>query len=219
MATYSTMLGLKLNGEADPFQLSDFVANWGVLDASPGIFVCTSTSQPNWDTSQAGRMIFMTDLKQIAYWTGTAWAELRDASPVFAGGTYINKLVNPGTSPTFSVLTLTTPRPCALAIWLSATYNWPNNQTQDGYQVITFDGVAGFMGGFREQVRFAGNSGDSSANTGNNMVSMQIIPSVSAGQHVIGVQPQISSSYKVAVNLVGVKILAMMAVYASGNAL
>jgi hypothetical protein len=212
-------MGLKLNDEADPFQLSDFVENWELLDASPGTYICTSTSQPNWDSSQAGRLIFMTDTKQLAYWTGTAWTDLRDSAPVFAGGSYINKLVNPGTSPTFSVLTFTTPRPCSMAIWASATYNWPNNQTQDGYQVVTFDGVAGFMGSFREQVRFAGNSGDSGTNTGTNMMSMQIIPSVSAGQHIIGLQPQISSSYKVAVNLVGVKIVAMMALYASGNAL
>jgi hypothetical protein len=219
VATYSTILGLKLNSESDPFQLSDFIQNWELLDASPGVFICTSTSRPNWSSSQAGRMIFMTDLKQLSYWSGTTWTDLRNAAPVFAGGTYINKLVNPGSSPTFNILTFTTPRPCAMAIWLSATYNWPNNQTQDGYQVVVFDGVAGFMGGFREQIRFAGNSGDSSSNTGNNMMSMQVMPSVSAGQHTIGVQPQISSSYKVAVNLVGVKIMAMMAVYASGNVL
>ncbi len=219
MATYSTILGLKLNDQSDPFQLSDFIQNWELLDASPGVFICTSTARPNWSSSQAGRMIFMTDLKQLSYWTGTAWADLRDAAPVFAGGTYINKMVNPGTSPTFNILTFTTPRPCAMAIWLSATYNWRNNQNQDGYQVVVFDGVAGFMGSFREQIRFAGNSGDSGNNTGNNIMSLQVIPSVSAGQHTIGVQPQISSNYQVAVNLVGVKIIAMMSLYASGNVL
>lgn len=219
MATFSTILGLKLNAESDPFQLSDFIANWNVLDASPGIFICTSTSRPNWTSAQAGRLIFMKDLKQLSYWSGTAWSDLRDSAPVFAGGIFVNTECNPGSSSVHTLLTFTTPRPCALSIWLTGTYNCPNNKTQDAWQSISFDGVQQLMGGYREQMRFAGNSGDSSANLGQDATSLAVIPSVSAGQHRIGVQVDVSSSYKTAVNLVGAKTIGMISLYASNNSL
>jgi hypothetical protein len=219
VATYSTILGLKLSDESDPFQLADFIQNWELLDTSPGTFICSSTSRPSWNSSQAGRLIFMTDLKQVAYWSGTAWSDLIDASPVFAGGSYINKLHNPGANAITNILSFTTPRPCALAIWLSGTYNCPNNKTQDAWQSAVFDGVQQTMGGYREQLRFAGNAGDSAANLGTNATSMALIPSVSAGKHTIGVEVQVSSSYSTAINLVGCKTLAMIGVYSSSNSL
>lgn len=218
MATFSTMLGLKLNAQSDPFQLSDFVSNWGIIDASPGTYICTSTSRPAWNASQAGRLIFMTDLKQMSYWTGTAWADLRDSAPVFAGGTYLGTSVNPGAQPIFNILTFTTPRPSALAIWAEATYNYPNNKTQDAFQSVIFDGAGAGIGSYREQVRFAGNSGDSGSPTGINALSMAVVPSVNPGQHTIGVKMQ-NGSYPVAITLVGVKIMAMIATYASNNVL
>lgn len=219
MATFSSVLGLKLNSQSDPFALADFVANWNILDASPGVFICTSTSRPNWGTSQAGRMIFMTDLKQLSYWTGSAWADLRSSAPIFGGGNYFgNAACNPGSSPVFNVLTFTTSRPSALAIWLTGTYNYPNNKTQDAFQSITFDGVKQMMGGYREQIRFAGNAGDSGSATGINATSMAIIPAISVGQHKIGVQVDVGT-YQTAVTLVGVKTMAMIALYASGNTL
>lgn len=220
MATYSTILGLKLNGESDPFQLSDFIANWNVLDASPGIFICTSTSRPNWNTSQAGRMIFMKDLKQLSFWGGTAWNDLRDAAPVFAGGVYMNVACNPGSSSTHTLLTFTTPRPCALSIWLTGTYNFPDNKDQDAWQSVSFDGVQQLMGGFREQIRFAGAPDASGTpSSGENATSMAVIPSVPAGQHKIGIQVDVSSTYKTAISLVGAKTIGMISLYASNNSL
>ena len=47
--------GLKLNAPTDPFQLSDFVANWQILDASPGTFICTSASRPRSCRTISGR--------------------------------------------------------------------------------------------------------------------------------------------------------------------
>lgn len=219
MATYSTVQGLKLNDLSDPFQLSDFTGNWNILDRSPGAFICTSTSRPSWGTAQAGRLILMTDLKQLSYWTGTAWADLRDAAPVFAGGVFVNQVANPGASPVYNVLTFTTPRPCAMAIWLSGTYGYPNNKFQNANQAITFDGVAGFMGGYQEQIRFSGNDLDNGAEASITCVSMQIIPSVSAGQHRIGARLQVGSQYHVAINVTGYKVIGMIALYSSGNVL
>jgi hypothetical protein len=217
VATYSTVLGLKLNQLSDPFELSDFVANWDILDASPGTFICTSVSRPSWGAAQAGRMIFMTDLKQLSYWTGTGWADLRDSVPAFAGGTYLDVKCNPGSSGTFTILTLTTPRPCSMAIFASATYNYPNNKSQDLYQSVTFDGVEQYLG-YREQLRMSPTGGDTGSAAGNNATSIAMIPSLSAGQHKIGVKVQVGS-YNVPITLIGVKTIAMISLYSNGNSL
>ncbi|MCW2930010.1 MAG: hypothetical protein JWM19_972 [Actinomycetia bacterium] len=219
MATYSPVLGLKLNDESDPFQLSDFVGNYGILDASPGTYTCTSTSRPSWSTAQAGRLIFMTDLKQLSYWSGTSWQDLRDSAPVFAAGAYLNTPISHGASPIFNVLTFTTPRPSALSIWLTATYNFPNNKAQDVEQAVVFDGSDSVMGSYREQVRMSGDGGDSGATAGENAMSVALVPSVAAGQHKIGIRVVVSSHYPVGITLVGVKIIAMISTFASNNVL
>jgi hypothetical protein len=219
VATFSTLLGLKLNDQSDPFELSDFVSNWGILDASPGTFVCTSTSRPSWSTAQAGRLIFMTDLKQLSYWTGTAWSDLRSAAPVFAAGVFLNTGVNAGATANYNVLTFTTPRPCALAVAMTGTYTCPNNKKQDAWQSATFDGVQEAMGSFRDGFRFAGDSADNGTPLSASVMSLTIIPSVSAGQHKIGAQVQVSSSYTTALTAVGFKVLAFIALYQAGNVL
>src|SRR6185312_8967561 len=122
MATFTTFLGLKVNAGTDAFLLSDFTSNWNTLDANPGVFICTSTTRPSYSSGQAGRIIFMTDLKQLSYWNGSSWQDLRDSAPVFAQGAIFNTSMSAGSSPTFTVCSLTVPRPCSMAIWLSGTY-------------------------------------------------------------------------------------------------
>lgn len=219
MSTFSTVLGLKLNDTSDPFLLSDFVANWNLLDATPGTFICTSTSRPNWGAGQAGRLIFMTDIKQLSYWTGSTWSDLVEAAPVFAGGSFINTAMNPGSSPSFNIVTFTTPRPCAMAIILTGTYNCSNNANQDLHQSIGFDGVKQEMGGYREQVRFSGNSSDSGNTAGDSATSLAVIPAVTAGQHRISLIVDMSSAYNTAVTLVGAKAMGFIALYSGGNTL
>lgn len=218
MATYSTVLGLKLNDQSDPFQLADFTSNYEILDANPGVFICTSAARPSWGAPQTGRLIFMTDLKQLSYWNGTAWSDLRDSAPVFAGGVFLGASMSPSTSPVFNVLTFTTSRPSALAIWASGTYNCANNKTQDAYQTVIFDGAAATVGNFREQVRFEGNSGDTGALAGTNALSVGLVPSVAAGQHKIGIKVDMGT-YPVSVEMAGIKVMAMIALYASNNSL
>ncbi len=219
MATTSPVLGLKLNDLSDPFQLSDFTGNWGILDASPGVFTCTSTTRPSWASPQAGRLIFMKDLKQLSYWDGSAWQDLRDAAPIFAGGIFINTNVAPGASPVFNILTFTTPRPCSLAVWVTGLYNYPNNQTQDAWQSVTYDGAVQLMGSFRDQFRAAGNSGDSSAPAAISIPTLTVVPTVSAGQHKIGLKLEVSSSYRTPITMVGAKVITMVSLYQAGNSL
>ena len=219
MATFSTVLGLKLNDASDPFQLSDFIANWQILDASPGVFICTSTSRPSWSTAQAGRLIFMKDLKQTSYWDGSTWNDPRDAAPMFAGGFFLNAACNPGSTGTFNLLTLTTPRPSSLAIWAAATYTCDNDDWQSAQQAITFDGTPSLMGSFQEAVRLSGDPFGGGTQIPDSATSMTMIPAVTAGQHQIGLRVQLSHRYFSSITLVGVKVLALISDYATGNSL
>lgn len=219
MATFSNYLGLKLNQSTDAFLLSDFIANWDILDASPGIYVCTSTTRPSWSSGQAGRLIFMTDLKQLSWWAGASWQDLRDSVPVFSQGTFFNTSMSAGSSPQFTVCTFTTPRPCSIAIMLSATYTCSNQQNQDAFQSIIFDGAKQNLGSFREQIRFSGNKSDSGNSAGLNVASLTVVPSVTAGTHTMGVQVDMSSDYSSAITLSGAKVIGMISLFFSGNSM
>lgn len=217
MATYSTMLNLKLNAPADPFLLSDFVSNFDILDANPGVFICTSASRPSYGAGQAGRIIFMTDLKQLSYWTGSTWADLRDSVPVFGGGTYINQAISAGASPNFQAVNLVTPRPCAMAIVLSATYSVPVQAGVEFYQQITFDGNSQMFGGYREHYQIA----DLPAvePTICSITSLAVIPSVASGSHTIGVLVQLTNTFSTALTIVGVKAFGLIGTYSASNSL
>lgn len=219
MATFTTYLGLKVNASTDPFLLSDFTSNWNTIDANPGIFICSSTTRPSYSSGQAGRLIFMNDLKQLSYWNGSSWQDLRDSAPIFSSGSFINTSMSAGSSPTFTICSFTTPRPCSLAIWLTATYQCSNQRNQDAYQSILFDGVKQNLGSFREQIRFSGNNSDSGNTAGENAASLTVVPSVAAGTHTIGLQVDMTSDYSAPITLVGAKTIGMISLYSSGNSL
>ena len=218
MATYSTLLNLKLNDPTDPFLLSDFVSNYEILDASPGVFVCTSSSRPTWGSGQAGRMIFMTDYKQLSYWTGSAWADLRDSAPVFFTGSVIGTSIASGSTPTFTVLTFTTPRACSMSLWVSASYECDNRRTQQLTQSILFDG-ADQHGAFVEYGRFEGSTTDSGQNAGISVMSQAVVGTVTAGSHTAGLKINLSANYTSSVELSGVKIMAMISTFSNSNTL
>lgn len=73
MTTPSPKLGLALPSQADPFSTADIRANWEKIDASPGTFICTSTTRPSWTAAQAGRKIYETNTGLEWVWSGTAW--------------------------------------------------------------------------------------------------------------------------------------------------
>jgi hypothetical protein len=218
LATFSNYLGLKLNSQTDPFLLSDFVANWSLIDASPGINICTSSTRPSLSTGQAGMLIFMSDLKQLSYWNGTSWQDLRDSSPVFSASSLLNTAMAKNTSPTFTILNLTTPRASSLAVIMSANYLCNNEQSQDLYQSVLVDGTS-FIMGHREQIRFTGNLNDSGNTAGQEVTSLAIVPTLAAGTHTVGIKVDMSNSYPTPVTLYGVKILAFIALYSGTNSL
>jgi hypothetical protein len=161
----------------------------------------------------------MTDLKQTSYWDGANWNDLRDAAPVFAGGYFLNTGLAPGSTANFGLLTFTTPRPCALSIIATANYTYASNAWQVVTQSLTFDGTPSTMGGFSEQVRCAGDPFNSGGTVASSATSLAVIPSVSAGQHVVGLKTQTSHIYFSPVSLQGVKIIAVISTFASGNVL
>jgi hypothetical protein len=221
MATFSTFLGLKLNSSSDPFLLSDFLANWTILDGAPGVFVCTSSTRPTLTGAQAGRLIFMTDWECLSFWNGTAWLDARDAVPVFAAGAAFSSSVAHNTSATFTVISLTLPRQCSLVISVTGTYQCPTGASQDVFQRVLVDGVgstANQLGGFREQGRFSGII-SGSAQAGLSLTTHQVIASVAPGSHTIGLGVDIGGASNTPVTVVGAKALAWIAVTAANNSL
>jgi hypothetical protein len=218
MATYSTFLGLKLNAETDPFLLQDFVNNWTLIDQSPGTYICTSLTQPNLAQDQAGLQVFMTDVKYSQWWNGTSFQDPLQSVPLFAGGSYLNTAMTRNSTYTTTILTFTTSRPASMALFLVATYNCSNQQSQDLYQSILFDGQGTWIGSYREQIRFEGNSSDASGTAGDVCTSISIAPSVAAGQHRVGIECQVGSS-STPVTLIGVKVLAFVGQYNAQNTL
>jgi hypothetical protein len=201
--------------------LADFVGNWTLLDGSPGIYICTSSTRPTWTSAQAGRLIFMTDYECLSFWNGTAWLDCRDAAPVFAAGTYVNSAIAHNTSAVYTVVSLTLPRSCSLVIALTGTYQCPSGSYQDVWQRILLDGVGATsnqLGGFREQLRFAPTLG-TSATAGLCATSFQVVSGVAAGSHNIGLGVDVGGSSNQAITLVGAKALCWIGVTASNNSL
>ena len=91
MPTYTPRLGLKRPEASDSFLRQDFVDNWNILEAAPGVYPCTSATKPTWDANKAGRTIYETDTHTMRYWSGSAWVTV-DSTPIgvinqFAGAT------------------------------------------------------------------------------------------------------------------------------------
>lgn len=74
MTTLSTRLGLKKHTTADQFHIADYAGNWQILDGSPGVFVCTSSTRPaTWTSDHNGMLISETDTGLLWRWNGTAF--------------------------------------------------------------------------------------------------------------------------------------------------
>lgn len=85
MTTPSPRLKLKVPAQSDRFSTQDLIDNWNLLDAAPGLHICTSTTRPSdWGAAQAGRLIYETNTRLEWGWTGSAWVRV-------TGGTGILK--------------------------------------------------------------------------------------------------------------------------------
>ncbi len=66
----TTRLGLKKPDGSDDFRRVDINDNWDALEASPGVFICTSETRPAWGDDEVDRLIFETDTLRIRSWSG-----------------------------------------------------------------------------------------------------------------------------------------------------
>jgi hypothetical protein len=163
----------------------------------------------------------MTDYKCLSFWDGAAWQDCRDAAPVFAAGIYLAASVAKGTTGTYTVINLTTPRTCSLAIALTGTYQCQPNYTQDVWQRILVDGVgstANQLGGYREQLRFWVSTG-AAGNSGMCATSFQVVTGINPGAHTIGVAADVGSGSNAPITVIGVKAMAWIAVTSPVNSL
>ena len=72
MAPKTQRLRLNNPGSSDPFLVSDLTENWNVLDAHPGVHICTLATRPTWGAAQDGQLIYETDRSLYWYWKWTS---------------------------------------------------------------------------------------------------------------------------------------------------
>lgn len=130
MATFTSRLGLKRPDVTDPFLTQDFYDNYNLIDAAPGLHICTSSTKPTWGVNQAGRSIFMTDYKYIEVWDGTNWIEPVQSVP----GQYISLVgdveLSRNTTVTYSLGSFTISRPSRLLIFVNSQMAILGNRRQ-----------------------------------------------------------------------------------------
>lgn len=217
MSTLSPRLGLKRPDDTDPFVTQDFVDNYNILDAAPGIHVCTSTTRPTWGSGQAGRVIFVTDWKQLQYWSGSAWQDERTATGMFASGAVFDATVAKSTNATYNLINLTSPRPASLAIMLSLTVTCDVRFSQNITASILYDSTDVLLGGYADAMRFTGNTAESSADAQQSVTMLGLVP-MTAGSHTIGGRVSVGN-YNTSVVVRGLKAVAVMGTYASNQIL
>jgi hypothetical protein len=217
VSTLTPKVGLKRPDGTDPFLRTDFVNNWNLIDQIPGAYICDSTTLPVWGSAQAGRLVFLTDYKQIRYWDGAAWQDERTAVPLFAGGAIFDTTVGKNATPTFNIVTFTTPRPCTMAVILNATVSCDSQHSQDVYLRVNFDNSDLLLGGYSDAMRFTGNSSDTSADMKMTCTAIAVV-NATKGTHSIKGKLNVGT-YNTSVILRGMKAIGMIGLYASSNSL
>lgn len=145
----SPHLGMTRFAGSDPFLRSDIVADLDIIDQYPGTFICTSTTRPSWSAAQAGMSIQETDTGRELWWTGTGWQVKENYSRVYAGNINISTNLSKGASPAAYVVynSLTTVRPCTLAVLMTVRVQKPAATPQTINLDPWIDGTSCAVGG------------------------------------------------------------------------
>lgn len=124
MATWTPRLGLRKPAANDPFsRVSDFLANWDTIDATPGILPgpeserTTALAPGPTRPDPSGRFYYSTDIQRLQYLgAGNTWFDVLGNPQSFSG--YIPDPMNTppdGTTRDFSFPVITLKRPSVLA--------------------------------------------------------------------------------------------------------
>lgn len=218
MATFTPKLNLKRNDGTDPFLRQDFVDNYNKLDAAPGVYVTTSDLLPTWSANQAGRLVFLTDLKQLKFWDGSSFQDERTAVPIYAGAAIFDTAIAKSSAPIYNMVNITVPRPCTLAIWMNMTVSADANKTQYFSLRINFDGADLLMGGYSDAGRMIGDSSQSSGT--DQSTTLPALATVTASKGTHSIKAKVSTgTYNTSVTLRGIKTIAAVSLYSASQSL
>lgn len=163
MPNITTRLGLKSPLSTDPFQTSDFVDNWTVLDGTPGVYVCLSSSRPStWGIDQKGRTIVETDTGRQLMWDGASFVSLTQFPPATGYAYTSSTSISAGTTNTFILTTsITTTVNCTLtAIISTRLFKGSNTDPQKPTIEILIDDVESTVGGSHDFALHKGDLGE-----------------------------------------------------------
>lgn len=188
MSTLSQHLGMTLNADSDPFQRTDIVGNFSILDQYPGAFICTSSSRPTWGANQAGQMILETDTRRIIHWNGSGWHEIQATAPGWYGSISPAATISGGNTVTYNIFSLTATRPGTLVVWIQSNIHTVSNRALGFGTVPQIDGAnSALFGGSTQAYQQAPAS---QAGTGlfndYRVTTCMGIRAVSAGTHTVG---------------------------------
>jgi hypothetical protein len=143
MAPKTPRLRLNNPGVNDPFSVTDLSENWSLLDAHPGVYICTSSTRPTWGEDQDGQLIYETDSSLYWYWkwSGVSGSFIRFAPVGLLGRTVYtsaNVTNNATASPTTITSVTVTPKAGGRSVRIDA-----------GWYAISSNTVAGIVGLYR----------------------------------------------------------------------
>jgi len=153
--TPTPRLGLYKPEGGDAFQRTKFLETWDKLDEAPGVHICTSSSRPSWGTDQAGRLIFETDTVRIMRFSGTAWAQVKQAANGwYKYNNWANENVPRTTTKEKTVGNITTDVGGTCFFLCTSSVQYDRGSVQELYAGFKVGGVAKH-GGERALVRWA----------------------------------------------------------------
>ncbi|MGW1436861.1 hypothetical protein ACWD7M_16620 [Streptomyces griseus] len=146
MSGTTPRLGLKTYDQSDPFLRQDFNDNSARLDASPGVYICTSSSRPAWGPSQAGMRAYETDTRREIHWTGSAWREPLSATVAWPG--YVRPDVAMGNDAHvyYKLANVAVTRPGALLVHLAVEASVQSIYTMNLHFRVQVDGSDAMIG-------------------------------------------------------------------------
>jgi len=193
MSTLTPRLQLKRPDGADAFKRQDFVDNWNLLDAAPGLHICTSTSRPTWAAAHAGRTILETDTKREVLWTGTSWQDPLSAPPVWFLSKAIGQTLSKGASGTYTIGTFKNTRPLTATVIMNLRLACIPINAQVCFGSILIDGVERTLStGWTDFVQWSDNNAVASYND-YRYLNMIAPVSVQPGTHTVAVRATVGT--------------------------
>ncbi|MFH8483084.1 hypothetical protein [Streptomyces sp. NPDC018055] len=187
MSGTTPRLGLKTYDQSDPFLRQDFNDNSARLDASPGVFLCTTSSRPAWGPAQAGMRAYETDTRREIVWSGTQWRETLSATPAWPG--YVRPDVAMGNEAHvyYKLATFNVNRPGALLVDLAVEVAVQSIYTMNLHFRAQVDGSDAMIGSSASYIRVEQVHSSGGGYSRTYMVPAMGLRAVGVGSHNFGI--------------------------------